>query len=71
MTTAALALASMIRIGDVVTFTRPGTQDAICAFVAVLDRSAGDVLSAWVVHLGGRNVSHVPLADLVQGCERA
>lgn len=70
-TAAAIALASVLQVGELVTFTHAGTLDAICARVSVVDLGPGDVPGAWIVSTGGapRAALHVPLIELRPGCK--
>ena len=71
MTAAAIAVATAIEVGQLVTFTRPGMLDAVCVRVTSLDLAPGDVPAAWIVYLGAapQHAQHVRLADLRPGCK--
>lgn len=71
MSAAALVLAAAFEVGQLVTFTRPGMLDAVCARVTSLDLAPGNVPAAWIAYIGTapQHAQHVQLVDIRPGCD--
>ena len=69
---AALALAEALRVGDLVTVTREGMIERVCARVATIHTGPDGDVWAWLVDTRSpQRVLHEPVASLSPGCDVA